>query len=87
MQIDGDGQHDPTDVPRVLAPLRASVADLVIGSRFVNATGYRMGIMRSIGRFVFHRVLAACADFFPSDFPDTDVLLLLSRYWFRIGPR
>ena len=33
--IDGDGQHDPDEIPDVLRPLLAGEADLVIGSRFM----------------------------------------------------
>ncbi len=31
--IDADGSHDPTDIPRLVAPVLADEADLVIGSR------------------------------------------------------
>lgn len=31
--LDGDGAHDPQDMPRVLAPILTREADLVIGSR------------------------------------------------------
>ena len=31
--IDADGSHDPHDIPRLVAPIRAGDADLVIGSR------------------------------------------------------
>lgn len=30
--LDGDGQHDPRDIPRLLEPIRNGTADLVIGS-------------------------------------------------------
>ncbi|EHQ34400.1 glycosyltransferase family 2 protein [Methanoplanus limicola] len=34
--LDGDGQHHTTDIERVLAPVIAGEADLVIGSRFID---------------------------------------------------
>lgn len=34
--IDGDGQHDASDIPLVLAPIQAGQADIVIGSRFMD---------------------------------------------------
>jgi glycosyltransferase involved in cell wall biosynthesis len=34
--IDGDGQHNPEDIPSLLAPLWRGEADLVIGSRSLN---------------------------------------------------
>lgn len=39
VQIDSDGQHDPRDVPRLLAGLET--ADIVIGARFAGQGTYR----------------------------------------------
>lgn len=36
--LDGDGQHNPDDIPKLLAPILNSEADLVIGSRFLPPT-------------------------------------------------
>lgn len=36
--LDGDGQHDPDEIPRLLAPILKGQADLVIGSRFLQPT-------------------------------------------------
>jgi hypothetical protein len=33
--LDGDGQHHPDDIPRLVAPVLAGEADMVVGSRFV----------------------------------------------------
>jgi glycosyltransferase involved in cell wall biosynthesis len=33
--LDGDGQHNPDEIPQVLAPVLRGEADLVIGSRFL----------------------------------------------------
>src|SRR5688500_4035717 len=38
LQVDGDGQHDPQDAPRLLAAL--GDADLVIGARFAGTGDY-----------------------------------------------
>ena len=48
--LDGDGQHDPRDIPKLVAPILEGRADLVIGSRFIDQAtsipGYRRaGIM------------------------------------------
>src|SRR5262249_12672670 len=59
-QMAADGKHDPADVVRLLAPLRADAADVVIGSRFVEASGYRMSAARTAGREFFQRLLVAC---------------------------
>ncbi len=34
--LDGDGQHDPHEIPRIIAPLLAGEADVVVGSRFLD---------------------------------------------------
>ncbi len=49
VQIDGDGQHDPAFLPALLAPLEAGTADLVIGSRFLAAGGFRSTLVRRAG--------------------------------------
>jgi glycosyltransferase involved in cell wall biosynthesis len=36
VMLDGDGQHDPAEIPAVVAPVLAGDADLVIGSRFLD---------------------------------------------------
>jgi glycosyltransferase involved in cell wall biosynthesis len=36
--LDGDGQHNPDELPLILAPILKGQADLVIGSRFLQPT-------------------------------------------------
>ena len=36
--LDGDGQHDPSEVPSIIQPIVDGKADLVIGSRFLKGT-------------------------------------------------
>jgi glycosyltransferase involved in cell wall biosynthesis len=108
VQLDADGQHDPADIPRLLAPLSANQADLVLASRFLEPSGYAMPAFRAFGRNTFRALLASlggprvadptsgyqamarnvidfyCNEFFPVDYPDADVLLLLHRCGFRI---
>ncbi len=42
--IDGDMQHDETQLPAMLEILRRGQTDLVIGSRYLNATGLEKGL-------------------------------------------
>jgi len=35
--LDADGQHDPDDIPRIIGPIVDGRADMVIGSRFIDA--------------------------------------------------
>jgi glycosyltransferase involved in cell wall biosynthesis len=39
VQVDGDGQHDPSQVSGLLAAMAASHADMVVGSRFIAGSG------------------------------------------------
>ncbi len=39
VEMDGDGSHDPEDLPRLLEPVGRGEADVVIGSRFVPGGG------------------------------------------------
>ena len=49
VRIDGDGQHDIEDIPRVLEPILDNRADAVIGSRFLSTESYRGTIPRIFG--------------------------------------
>ncbi len=40
VQLDADGQHNPADVPHLLATLEAEHADVVIGARFAGVGTY-----------------------------------------------
>ncbi len=49
IQVDGDGQHPPAEIMKVVEPLFANGCDIVIGSRFVGQTDYRVPFMRALG--------------------------------------
>jgi glycosyltransferase involved in cell wall biosynthesis len=49
LQIDADGQHDPAYAAAALAPIRSGAADVVVGSRFLGAGGYRSTALRRTG--------------------------------------
>jgi glycosyltransferase involved in cell wall biosynthesis len=53
VQIDGDGQHKPGEVGKILAPLLKGQADVVIGSRFVEKGSYNSLPLRKIGIRLF----------------------------------
>jgi glycosyltransferase involved in cell wall biosynthesis len=48
--IDADGQHDPDEIPKVIAPILSTEADMVIGSRYLN--GSNIPFIRRIGQMV-----------------------------------
>ena len=47
--LDGDGQHDPSDIPRLVKPVIDGQADVVIGSRFMD--GEAKAVMPRYRRF------------------------------------
>jgi hypothetical protein len=59
VQIDGDGQHDPSQLHAILAPVLAGETDLCVGSRFTGQGEYRSSFARRIGIKIFARVVSA----------------------------
>ena len=57
IRVDGDGQHDAGDIPRILDALKTSGCEMIIGSRFVEANGSSSSFMRSLGIRFFRAVL------------------------------
>jgi hypothetical protein len=58
---DGDGQHIPAELPKVIAPVVAGDADIAIGSRFVANGGYRSSVTRRLGIRLLALVVSAIA--------------------------
>lgn len=108
IQIDADGQHDPKYVDKMLEALDSSKADVIIGSRFKERTGYRAPFIRRAGMiffsFIVDRVTGMnitdstsgyqairatvlpflASDFFPCDYPDADLLIMLHFAGYKI---
>jgi glycosyltransferase involved in cell wall biosynthesis len=59
VQIDGDGQHDPSELPAILGPVLAGEADLCVGSRFTGPGAYRSSFTRRLGIRIFAAVVSA----------------------------
>ena len=53
--VDGDGQHDPKDIPKLIKPLIDGEADVVIGSRFLGQ-GKKPPFYRRVGQRVLTTV-------------------------------
>ena len=49
IQHDGDGQHDPQYIEKVIAPLAEGSADIAIGSRFIDNKGFQSSGLRRLG--------------------------------------
>jgi len=59
VRLDGDGQHDAAELPKLLAPLETGEADVVTGSRFREGEdGYRPPLHRRLGITWFARLVS-----------------------------
>jgi len=63
VQIDGDGQHDPSFIPDLLNVIRKGEADIAIGSRFLDSQEgtsdlplYQASFVRRLGMKFFGRI-------------------------------
>ena len=49
VQMDGDGQHDPAYLDRVIGAVADGTYDMAIGSRFIEKEGFQTSFMRRFG--------------------------------------
>lgn len=108
IQVDGDGQHRPREVRKLVETITDGDADLVVGSRFLEDRTYRQNPMRSAGATILRgmlrlltrrnltdctsgfraanrKVIRAFAHWYPEDYPEPEVILLLHRAGYRIA--
>lgn len=57
VQVDGDGQHDPADISEIVKPVVNNEVDMIIGSRFINKTGYKSTFFRRSGMIYFTNLI------------------------------
>jgi glycosyltransferase involved in cell wall biosynthesis len=50
--FDGDGQHDPDEIPELVKPVLEGRADIVIGSRFIKGARINVPLYRRMGILV-----------------------------------
>lgn len=107
IQVDGDGQHRPCEVRKLVNWVAMGQADLAVGSRFLRGQEYRQELPRAIGAWVLRMllrsligrdvsdctsgfraanrsVIRAFAHWYPEDYPEPEVILLLHRAGYRI---
>jgi len=56
VMLDSDGQHEPSDIPRILNPILEGNANWVIGSRFLDSPLEASSKAKNIGRNLFSRI-------------------------------
>lgn len=54
--VDSDGQHDPAEIPKLVAPILSGEADVVIGSRYISGRKTSTPAYRRAGQMVLDRV-------------------------------
>jgi glycosyltransferase involved in cell wall biosynthesis len=60
--LDGDGQHDASEIPSLIKPLAEGTADIVIGSRFINKKGTKeMPFYRKMGVKIITKLVNSSA--------------------------
>ncbi len=59
VQVDGDGQHDPAELPLILEPVLNGECDLAVGSRYLDRGAYNGSAGRRAGTAIFSRILSA----------------------------
>jgi glycosyltransferase involved in cell wall biosynthesis len=108
VQVDGDGQHRPSEVRRLVDHLLEGHVDLVVGSRFLEETKFHQTPPRRLGAWMLRAiirqlsgltmtdctsgfraansaVIRAFAHWYPEDYPEPEVILLLHRAGYRVG--
>lgn len=60
VQLDGDGQHDPAYISKLIEPILNGEADIVIGSRFIEKNGFQSSAARRAGIKVIRGVIRLC---------------------------
>ncbi|HZC35748.1 MAG TPA: glycosyltransferase family 2 protein [Chthoniobacterales bacterium] len=73
--MDGDGQHDPAEIPKFLAKATATQAHLIVGNRMWNVAGMP-AIRRWTNKFMSWQISRLCQQ----EFPDSQCGYRMARY-------
>ena len=57
VQVDGDGQHNPEFIRKMLQVLQEKNVNMVIGSRFIENQGFQSSFARRIGISFFEKLI------------------------------
>lgn len=61
IQYDGDGQHNAEYIKKLIKPLEDGIADMTIGSRFIEKEGFQTSAMRRSGILILKAVIRMCS--------------------------
>lgn len=61
VQMDGDGQHPPSELTKIITPLLNDEADVCIGSRFINKEGFQSTFARRLGINFLSGLIKICS--------------------------
>ena len=59
VRVDGDGQHNPDQIPRLMQPIMDGEADVSIGSRYIGAGDYKASLPRTLSIELFSLIISA----------------------------
>lgn len=57
IQLDGDGQHDPSYIPELAREIMRTENDVVLGSRFLGKAEYHIPAIRRLGMYFFGAIV------------------------------
>lgn len=60
VQLDGDGQHDPAYIGKLVQPIIDGEADFTVGSRFIEKEGFQTSALRRLGINIIRFVIKIC---------------------------
>ena len=61
-QFDGDGQHVASELVKMFNVAKQGKSDIIIGSRFIEKTGYNHTFFRRIGTELFKKIIKIFCD-------------------------
>ncbi|MGE5472592.1 MAG: glycosyltransferase family 2 protein, partial [Ignavibacteriales bacterium] len=53
--MDSDGQHNPAEIPKLVAPIIEGEAEMVNGSRYINGLDENTPVYRRIGQTILDK--------------------------------
>lgn len=59
VRVDGDGQHSPDQIPRLMQPILNGEADVSIGSRYIGEGDYKASLARTLSIKLFSLIISA----------------------------